>query len=108
MQASIGIHGLQQNRIKPLITEFPQVPVRKFVVTVGEGGPLYGSILDLITTSNPNLVNNIETNNGISDHLLVSFDNCMKTKYQRKLPRKLVNFLKADTNNLKSVVHNFT
>ena len=32
----------------------------------------------------------------------------MKTKYQTKPPRKLVNFQKADTNNLKFKVLNFT
>ena len=65
------------------------------------------SILDLITTINPNLVNNIETHTGISDHLLVTLDICMKTKYQTKPPRKLLNFQKADTNNLKYNALNF-
>ena len=70
--------------------------------------PLSNSILDLITTTNPNLVNNIETHTGISDHHLVTFDICMKTKYQTKPPRKLFNFQKADTNSLKSKVLYFT
>ena len=70
--------------------------------------PLSNSIPDLLTTTNPNQVNNIETHTGITDHLLVTFDICMKTKYQTKQPRKLVNFQKADTNNLKSKVLNFT
>ena len=39
------------------------------------------SFLDVITTTNPNLVNCIETCTGISDYLLDTFDNCMKTKY---------------------------
>ena len=64
--------------------------------------------MDLITTTNPNLINNIETHSGISDHLLVTFDICMKTKCQTKLPVKLFHFQKADSNNLKSKVLNFT
>ena len=68
--------------------------------------PLSNSILDLLTTTNPNLVNNIEIHTGISDHL-VTFDICMKTKYQTKPTRKLINFQKAGTNNLKSKVLNF-
>ena len=39
------------------------------------------SFFDVITTTNPNLVNCIETCTGISDYLLDTFDNCMKTKY---------------------------
>ena len=70
--------------------------------------PLSNRILDLLTMTNPNLVNNIETNTGISDNLLVTLDICMGTKYQTKPPRKLLNFQKADTNNLKSKVLNFT
>ena len=62
--------------------------------------PLSNSILELLTTTNPNLVNNIETHTGISDHHLVTFDICMKTKP----PRKLFNFQKADTNNRRSSV----
>ena len=68
--------------------------------------PLSNCILDLIATTNPNLVNNIETHTGISDHL-VTFDICMKTKYQTKAQRNLFYFLKADTSNLKSKVLNF-
>ena len=70
--------------------------------------PLSNSILDLLTTTNPNLANNTETHTGISDHFLVTFYICMKTKYETKTPRKLFNFQKADTNNLKSKVYNFT
>ena len=40
--------------------------------------PLSNSILDLLTTTNPTLANNIETHTGISDHLLFTFDICMK------------------------------
>ena len=70
--------------------------------------PLSNSILDLLTTTNSNLVNKIETHTVISDHLIVTFDICMKTKYQTKKPSKLFNFQKADTNNLKSKALNFT
>ena len=70
--------------------------------------PLSNSISDLLTTTNPNQVNNIETHTGISDHLPVTLDICMKTKYRTKPPRKLFNFQKADTNNLKFKVLNFT
>ena len=70
--------------------------------------PLSNRILDVITTTNPNLVNNIENHTGISDHLLVTFDICMKIKHQTKPPRKLFHFQKADTNNPKSKDHNLT
>ena len=39
------------------------------------------SILDLFTTTNPNLDDNIETHTGISDHLQVILDISMKTIY---------------------------
>ena len=85
---------------------FPQVPIRKFVVSVGKvvTWPLPNSILDLLTTTNLNLVNNIETHTGISDHQLVAFNICMKTKP----PRKLFDFQKAGTNNPKSNFFNFS
>ena len=70
--------------------------------------PLSNSIFNLITTTSPSLVNNIEAHTGISDHLLVTFDIYMKSKYQTKPPRKLFNIQKADTSNLKSKVLNFT
>ena len=40
--------------------------------------PLSNSVLDLITTTNANLVNNAKTNTEISDDLLVAFDISMK------------------------------
>ena len=74
---------------------FPQVHVRIFVVPDGYSGlnkvylilsylitrPLPNNILDLIATTNRNLVNDFETHTGISDHLVI-LDFCPKTKYQ--------------------------
>ena len=73
--------------------------------------PMSNSIVDFIITTNPNLltiITNIETHTDISDRLLVTYDICMKTKYQTKPPRKKFHLQKADTNNLRPKVHNFT
>ena len=69
---------------------------------------LSNSILDLLTTTNPSLLNSIETHTGISDHLLVTFDICIETKYQTMLTKKYLTLIKADTINHKSKVLNFT
>ena len=42
--------------------------------------PPHNSILDLITTTNSNLVNYIETHAGISDHFLVPLEICLTKK----------------------------
>ena len=69
--------------------------------------PLSSSIFDLFTTTNSNLINNIETRTRIVNHILVAFDICMKIKYQTKPAQKL-NFRKAESNYLKPKVLNFT
>jgi exonuclease III len=68
--------------------------------------PISNSILDLITTTNPQLVSNIEVYPGISDHNIVTFDINMKPKQQNKPPRKIHNFQKADHATVKDKVAN--
>ena len=70
--------------------------------------PISNSILDLIITTNAQLVTNIDSNPGISDHNLITFNINMKPKRQIKPSRKLYNFNKVDTDQLKQRVKQFT
>ena len=63
--------------------------------------PASQSTLDLITTTNPNLVSDIEVSHGISDHDIVTFNINMKPKYHGKPKRKIYQFHKADPELLK-------
>jgi hypothetical protein len=69
--------------------------------------PISNNILDLIVTSNPVLVSNIESLPGMSDHNVVLFDLNVKPTYQRKPPRKVFSFNKVDPDVLKHKVKDF-
>ena len=68
--------------------------------------PVSNSILDLLVTTTPQLIDNIQ--NVISDHVIITFCINMKPKIQQKPPRKIYNFQKADTSVLKQKVEEFT
>ena len=70
--------------------------------------PISNSILDLLTTTSPQLIENLQGVPGISDHLIVTFHINMKPKMQPKPPRKIYSFQKADTNVLKQKVEEFS
>ena len=55
-----------------------------------------GNILDLVLTTNPNLVENVQVVNGMSDHDAVLVDITLKPSINRKQPRKVFLFKKGD------------
>ena len=69
--------------------------------------PISNSILDLLVTTNPNIIQNVEVLPGISDHCIVLFDISAKPKLQKKPQRKIFKFDKADPEVLKSEVSLF-
>ena len=58
--------------------------------------PTSNNILDLLITSSPNLIENIQTVPGISDHLAIIFDVNLKPHIPKKPSRKVYQFHKAD------------
>ena len=62
------------------------------------------NILDIICTSYPNIISNIRTESGISDHDILMFDLNVKPKRQNKPSCKIYNFNKADSDNFKSML----
>ena len=70
--------------------------------------PISNSKLDLIVTTNPQLISSIEAKPGISDHNIVIFDINMKPKLQFKPPRKIFTFQRADVEDLKRKVEAFS
>ena len=64
--------------------------------------PRSNNVLDLICTNNPNIVSNIRTVTGVSDHLILLFDINMQPKRQSKPPHKVYTYSKADEEGLKS------
>ena len=69
--------------------------------------PISSNILDLIVTSNPVLVNNVEVLPGILDHNIVLFDINTRPKFQNKPPRKVYTYKKSDPLLLRSKVSSF-
>ena len=69
--------------------------------------PISNSVLDLLVTTNPNIIENMQVVPGISDHLVVLFDVCMKPKFQKKPQRKIYMFDKADKEALQADVADF-
>ena len=63
--------------------------------------PTSNSILDLLITSSPNLIENIQTVPGISDHLAIIFDVNLKPRISKMPSRKVYQFHKADKISLK-------
>ncbi|XP_041483448.1 uncharacterized protein LOC121430237 [Lytechinus variegatus] len=70
--------------------------------------PSSGNILDLICTSNPGLVDNVEVLPGISDHHLLTYTVKSCPKLQPKPPRKIHQFNKADIYQLKQAARDFS
>ena len=70
--------------------------------------PASEAILDLVLTSNPNLLTNISSSSGISDHDIVSFDLSVSPKIHRKPPRKLWQYRKSETKSLEKYLTEFT
>ncbi|XP_072028522.1 uncharacterized protein [Amphiura filiformis] len=66
--------------------------------------PRSQNVLDLICTNNPNVVSNIRTQPGVSDHDIVLFDLNLKPKRMSKPPRKIYNFKKAATQSIKEML----
>ncbi|XP_072039781.1 uncharacterized protein [Amphiura filiformis] len=66
--------------------------------------PRSQNVLDLVCTTNPNIVNNIRVASGISDHDILIFEINLAPKRQNKCPHKVFNFKKADTENLKNIL----
>ncbi|KAL3854785.1 hypothetical protein ACJMK2_014034 [Sinanodonta woodiana] len=62
------------------------------------------NILDLIFTTNPALVHNIEIHPGMSDHGVIIADINLKAKISKKKQREVHLFKKADWDNLKTDV----
>ena len=58
--------------------------------------PISSSILDLLITSSPNLIENIQAVPGISDHLAIIFDVSLKPRIPKKPSRNMHQFHKAD------------
>ena len=70
--------------------------------------PVSNSVLDLITTTCPQVIDNIESLPGISDHNIVLFNINMKPKIQSKPRRKVPNFKKADPEKLQKLTKEFS
>ena len=63
--------------------------------------PTSNSILDLLITASPNLIENIQTVPGISDHLAIILDANLKPHITKKPNRKVYQLHKADEISLK-------
>ena len=70
--------------------------------------PASNNTLDLVASSNPNLVDRITTHHGISDHNIVIFHCRGYPKPPAKPPRKVYLFDKANVDQLKDATQNFT
>ena len=62
------------------------------------------NILDLVLTTNPSLVNDIQVEDGMSDHDIVITDLDLKRRPQKKNPRRIYIYKRADTDSLKKVI----
>jgi hypothetical protein len=88
------INFLNENGLKQLTKEITR--------------PKSGNILDLVMTTNEDLVENITVEPGISDHNLVLFDINMTPRLQKKPPRKIYKYSKADTDDIKKCLEEAT
>ena len=70
--------------------------------------PSAGNILDLIITSNPTLIENVNVHTGISDDHILTFNISSSPKHQPKPPRKIHLFNKADLQQLKKAADCFS
>ena len=66
------------------------------------------NILDLVFTSNPNLINNVSVSESlvISDHLNVNFNINFKLNPVVPRPKYVFDYKNADFNELKNTLHN--
>ena len=85
------------NDFLDLLAESGLVQLNKLITR-----PRSNNVLDLICTNNPNIVSNIRTVTGVSDHLILLFDINMQPKRQSKPPHKVYTYSKADEEGLKS------
>ena len=73
--------------------------------------PTSNNVLDLLITSSPNLIEDIQAVPGISGHLAIIFDVNLKPHMPKKPSRKVYQFHKADKISLKmkakAVLHKF-
>lgn len=87
------LNFLLENSLSQLQTKIPR--------------PISNSVLDLIATTCPQLITNIEVVPGISDHNIVLFDINLKPKTQSKPPHKVYNFKRANIELLKDKTRQF-
>ncbi|EDO42001.1 predicted protein, partial [Nematostella vectensis] len=64
------------------------------------------NILDLVLTTNPDLISRTEVLNGMSDHSIVLSTVNLKTRTPKKKPRKVFFYKKADVYGLRAAVAN--
>ena len=64
------------------------------------------NILDLVFTTNPNTMRNIKVIEGMSDHDAVLTDINMRIKYNRKKPRNIYLYNRADMSSVKTSLKN--
>ena len=88
------LNFLLKNSLSQLVTEVTR--------------PVSNSVLDLITTTCPQLISDIDYNPSISDHLFVTFNVNLKPKQLAKPQRKIYNFHEADIDKLKQNVNGHT
>lgn len=62
--------------------------------------PASNSILDLVFTNNSNMITNVQTYPGISDHDIVTCNINISPSVKRKPPRKIYQYHKSDTESL--------
>ena len=89
--------GLHERALEILLGEMPIVQLQTKITRQASQ-----NVLDLICTNNQNIVTNIQTHPGISDHDIVTCDINMSLKFKRKPPRKIFSYDKADTESLRS------
>ena len=70
--------------------------------------PASGSILDLVVTTNPVLVQDLSVHPGISDHNILTFTLSTSANIQAKPQRKIYQFQKADPDRLKKAAEDFS
>ncbi|XP_072182188.1 uncharacterized protein [Diadema setosum] len=70
--------------------------------------PSSGNVLDLICTSNPSFVTNVEVLPGISDHHLLTYTINLSPNQQSKPSRKIHQFNKADVDQLQEATRAFS
>ena len=65
------------------------------------------NILDLTLTTNPDLISNLDTHPGMSDHCAITYDVKLTVKWQRKMDRFVYQYKKGNTEAVKSDMGKF-